>query len=420
MVGAIMSQTALGNRVMIGQKTTQSNRGSCLFFIDRSELPDVRYTPTPLAIVVGVSLEGFCDPQGYFNFKTWQLHFTGWYNEIQINAIPYTGNMEFCIRSTAAVVVVCAWFIEIASIEQYHEPTMRLLPTKRYDVGFHWIPTQKCNLACTYCTEQKSQTELPIDVTKLRRTLQETDRVIKFTFTGGGEPLLVSNIVEACKVISQNHYLAFTTNLLSDAVCGLVRRIDPARVDYLMVSVHPAELEKRNLYKKLISHYHQCMAAGFSISAQAVAYPPLLPRLEEYRSQFANESILLTFAPFMGIYKRLGYPDAYTDEELAAIGVTRDFLAIYSSKNTLCNAGFNTGVIFESGDIHVCYALKESIGNIYNGIELRNRMISCPNKHCYCPLSAHDPMLFKLALQYCKSEQPPPLITKSIPKTIPL
>ena len=64
-----------------------------------------------------------------------------------------------------------------------------------------------------------------------------------------------------------------------------------------------------------------------------------------------------------------------------------------------CNAGYNAGIVHTNGDIYPCYSIKEKLGNIYEKIEFKKNLITCPVKFCGCPLKVHNQYLFEKALK---------------------
>lgn len=71
------------------------------------------------------------------------------------------------------------------------------------------IPTQKCNLGCTYCYAQKahSQNIMSIDILKtiLDFVLESVDRKKSISFIGGGEPLVSWNLIKwSVEYLEQN------------------------------------------------------------------------------------------------------------------------------------------------------------------------------------------------------------------------
>ena len=79
-------------------------------------------------------------------------------------------------------------------------------------------------------------------------------------------------------------------------------------------------------------------------------------------------------------------------------GLSEENQNMYKQKGELCNAGYNAAVVFSNGDIYPCHQIKEKIGNVYREINFRNKIISCPSKHCGCPLNKYDEYLFEKSI----------------------
>jgi organic radical activating enzyme len=253
---------------------------------------------------------------------------------------------------------------------------------KYYDAWLGWTVNYKCNLHCVYCwyslkedsylakdnsylrrslsrllqigvvsaikiawSQRRHNLSEAIDISALRKALNKTNKIYKFSFTGG-EPFLVPNIIDACAEITKKHFLSISTNLTSGKISEFVEKIDPQRVVVINASCHIKELERLNLVDKYINNFNLCKERGFDITTTERAYPPLSAEAEKYKEFFKNKGIELRFAQFCGKYNGKLYPEAYTDEEIRVFGL-EDVLEIkmFHSKNKPCNAGYNVCVV---------------------------------------------------------------------------
>lgn len=239
----------------------------------------------------------------------------------------------------------------------------------------------------------------PIDIPGLLNALDQTGKTFRVTFTGGGEPFLLPNIVEAAVALVEKHYLSFNTNLTSPRVRKLAERLDPARV-LIHASFHTRELERKKLLRRFIENFLICKENGFEIYAQEVAHPSLLSDVESYRKLLQAEGIVLTFGPFKGEYMGRSYPDSYTEEEIEVFNLAQKSAkgAQFNQKGDLCNAGYNVAVAGPDGLINPCYDIRENLGNMFGTIKLQPEVRRCPVDVCSCPLNFFDESLFKLAL----------------------
>jgi MoaA/NifB/PqqE/SkfB family radical SAM enzyme len=321
-----------------------------------------------------------------------------------------------------------------------------------YDAWLLWMVPDICNLACTYCPlgdpdhvaslkagrsaarlgarriaallrnsvrfgvsdalvlyERQSLNDPnkmpPIDIPGLLSALDRTGKIFRVTFTGGGEPFLLPNILEAAVALVEKHYVSFNTNLTSPRVKELARSIDPERI-LIHASLHIRELERKKLLRRYIETFQFCKERGIEIYAQEVAHPNLLNDVEYYREMLRAEGIVLTFGPFKGEYMGRSYPNSYTAEEIEVFNLWERSAkgAQFNQKGSLCNAGYNVAVAGPDGLINPCYDIRENLGNMFGAIRLQPEVRRCPVDVCSCPLNFYDESLFKLALSECREE----------------
>lgn len=273
----------------------------------------------------------------------------------------------------------------------------------KYDAWLHWDLLKKCNLNCVYCFDAETNREaarIPnIDIRSLISTLEKTDKIFKIFFTGGGEPLLVPNLIEACVKITQKHFIALTTNLTSMKIKEFAEKINPGKVTHIIGSAHIKELERKQLLNTYVDHFLLLKEKGFNIKAVAVAYPPLIKAARRYKQFFSKKGISLGFRQFIGEYKGKRYPDSYTEHERETFGLDNNIN--FHQHKRICTAGYNVASVNPKGDIHVCQFVKSKIGNIYKKIELKNNLMLCPLKFCSCPFNEYDPHLLERAIKEC-------------------
>jgi MoaA/NifB/PqqE/SkfB family radical SAM enzyme len=262
-----------------------------------------------------------------------------------------------------------------------------------YDAGILWNVSHKCNLRCEYCISGQVMDgdAPPIDIDRALKAME--GRTYAIGFVGGGEPLLVPNIVEASVAFSKRHFLAFFTNLTSDRVKDIAAMVDPKRVIGILASVHIKELVSRNMIDRYIRNYKLLEEKGFVLIPEAVAYPPLLQKASYYRNLFKERGINIVFSRFKGIHAGKLYPASYTDEEVSAF----DFEPEPMQVDGLCNAGFNACVVNKQGLVMPCYDIDARLGHIYEGFRFEDKMRKC-SIDCACPLWSMEPKLYEDAL----------------------
>lgn len=272
---------------------------------------------------------------------------------------------------------------------------------KNYDAWLHWGVSERCNLDCAYCPTKKNAPPLRIDISLLITALEKTKKTFQIGFTGGGEPFLVPNFVDACIEITKKHYISLNTNLTTPQVKEFAEKINPKRVVHLVASAHIQELAKRRLMGRYVNHFFLFKEKGFSVMAREVAYPSLCEEAERYKKIFWKMGIELNFTPFVGRYRGRRYPHSYTDRELNAFDLNLsggNSPQRHYQYHKVCNAGYNVGVVDTKGDIYPCRLIKSRMGNIYADIKFRDNLICCPFRFCGCPLKQYDSYLFKRAL----------------------
>ncbi|MFX0023949.1 MAG: radical SAM protein [Candidatus Hermodarchaeota archaeon] len=278
---------------------------------------------------------------------------------------------------------------------------MSNLRNPQYDAWLFWAPTYQCNLDCDYCFLEPATRHISnhynINISALKKTLNCSNKIYRITFSGG-EPFLASNIVEACIELTRKHFIAFNSNLTSKKVKEFAEKINPSRVLFILASCHIKTLERRNLLSRYIDNFLLCKNRGFPIFAMEVGYPPLLKEVEKYKKFFLEKGIDLTFSPYMGRYKGKSYPDSYSEKELKIFGLEEFNIKQYYQHGQFCNVGYNVGLVKPNGDISYCIAINKSLGNIYEGIKFKNKLVRCPSKFCNCPVNIYDPYLFRKAI----------------------
>ncbi|NVM45632.1 MAG: 4Fe-4S cluster-binding domain-containing protein [Candidatus Lokiarchaeota archaeon] len=281
---------------------------------------------------------------------------------------------------------------------------MSNLRNPQYDACLHLATSYQCNLECNYCiagiryvSDIFTKAD-PINISALKKTLNNSNKIYRINFTGG-EPFLTPNIVEACIELTKKHFIAFNSNLTPKKVEEFAEKINPERVLSIDASCHIKELERRNLLSRYIHNFLLCKNRGFNIRAIEVGYPPLLKESDKYIKIFLEKGIDLTFSPYLGSYKGKFYPDSYSEKELKILGLTeKDIIDWFHQYGKLCNAGYNVCIIYPDGDIRYCFFINKSLGNIYEGIKFNDKLIRCPVKLCNCPVNIYDPYLFRKAI----------------------
>ena len=312
---------------------------------------------------------------------------------------------------------------------------------KDYDMWFNWKVTNQCNLTCEYCcasfsrdfdkvsgikkvgkilgeinrkkktllksglsnhwkafkrlTQRQPEKTPAIRVDELLASLDKTSKIL----FSGGEPLLVSNIIEAAQTLTERHYVGFVTNLtLSKRLRLLFDTVSPDRVVELTASFHIDELERRDMVETFIENCLAGQERGFDIDVVVVAYPALFEKILHYKKVLGDRGIELQAMPFIGEYDGHAYPDAYPEEEIDALelGRRQEDLA-EECHGRFCNTGYNAFAAFPDGSIERCFTVSEKMGNLYDEIHAYDTPRPCPLKYCKCAMWACDDMLYQKA-----------------------
>lgn len=361
-----------------------------------------RLHPEQESIVVGVGQKHNILPGGYLHYKGESYDIGGWYTQIKLSG---TDLADLQIRSEASELTIAMW------VDNQHEsdPEVRIIREEKFDYEYwlHWVINYSCNLKCEYCQGtidgDRSNWTNVIDLERLKSNFKEIDVPLQISFVGGGEPFLVPNLIETCEFLTKKHQIAFVTNLTIPNVKELVGRIDPAKVTYILASFHIEALEKQGLIERYIEHYTYLRENGFTIQAQAVAYPGILDKCRRYREEFSKAGLDLVFTPFNGEFEGRTYPFEYSKEELDEFGIDPSQIELSKTKGKLCNAGFNVAVIHPMGDIISCDPCKQWLGNIYDNFAFEYTLKRCAKESCHCPMYVHDQDLFDRALELTKN-----------------
>ena len=267
---------------------------------------------------------------------------------------------------------------------------------QKYDAWLHWNISSQCNFNCIYCfgkTQVDKKNLKSIDVNKLLSTINKTGKTFRISFTGG-EPFLIPNIIETSIKLTDKHFISFNTNLVLPAVKEFAGIINPERVLFIQASFHSVELKEKNLFEKYVEHFLLLKEKGFNVTAEAVSYPPYFEMLKESEKLLAEQNIDLTYAPFIGKHCGNDFPKAYNKKEIEEWNFSEERIFYHYQKGENCNAGYNAGVVYSSGDVYPCFQIKEKIGNVYSGFNFYDEPKKCPAKFCGCPLNKYDPVLF--------------------------
>lgn len=398
--------TAMLENILKNAETQKSYRlkDGCRFTIPVKKLTEKLSDAQKLILTLGIGQFGFSHPRGSFRFEGLTHKIEGFYTEIRICVGHTDKDISFSLASPSGYVRLCWWSEGAAKTGT--DKRISVIPKidTDYNAALHCYLSLRCNLHCDYCFIPENilheDAIKPIQIGKFIKVLNETGKIFNIVFSGG-EPFFIPNFVEACARLSENHFISIATNLsLSKKIEAFRKSVNPKRVKYILCSFHANELKKRKMIHTFIENYRLLKDSGFTIHAQIVAYPPIIPEIEFYQKLFAEYELELICAPFIGEYNNKTYPAAYSPEEYQLINC--DMTAVRSSynwKHKPCIAGYNNGVVNSNNDVVCCINIKQKIGNIYDKITFQNSLVNCPHDFCSVPLSMENYSLHLTALK---------------------
>lgn len=270
----------------------------------------------------------------------------------------------------------------------------------------HWKITDYCNFECPGCSGHSikiDSTYVPqtVNLDHLDSFLKGLNKKIRVVISGG-EPTLIENIVDVCKLITQKNNLILITNAASPKIKEIADQVNRKNVEYIKTSAHIRELEKNNLLDTFFDHVNYLQKRKIAVSVEEVAYPFMAPKAQFYRDLFAEHGIRLSFQAYRGGWEEKNYPDAYDPEDYQIFNfdpIGRGEKQMHYRKGRLCNAGYNVIVAYGES-IHRCYGLYETrLGDFKSGVKLMETMKPCPLEYCDCPFPVFEKDLFEKALK---------------------
>lgn len=311
-------------------------------------------------------------------------------------------------------------------------------PVLPYDAILNWNLTMSCNFHCVYCNNKnlaykpagffesmkigkwlknrkwdrdrlryhdKQLTNKPdFDVQKMISVLDGTGKTYKVRMLGG-EPFTYPRFVNLCREITRKHYIDVESNLTTGLVREFCDAIDPGRVQEIIAAFHIEELEKNKWIEQFIENYFYCKNKGFNITAIIVVYPQIIRKVIYYRDFLMGIGIKIYMHPFVGYHNGKEYPSSYTKKEKVKLNLDLESISFMrKTKGELCSAGMSSYIALPSGDVFPCYQIDRKIGNLNEGIDALERLISCPFDKCSCDPKIMDKILFERTILNRKGE----------------
>jgi len=292
-----------------------------------------------------------------------------------------------------------------------------------FDTHLIWDIISACNFACDYCiagshqpkgqAKDQSKNRLqPVAADRVSQTLDETGAIYEINLVGG-EPTLLPNFIDICKLLTQKHYIFLSTNLSNFRVFDqFIDQVDPTHITGIDASFHAQERLRKSSFRKYAEYILKLREKGFVVNTNYVAHPGLFDRSDADFAKLNDYGVELKATPFIGFWEGKAYPEAYTMQERNKLFDT----AIHTGKwdasvktgidNQYCNAGYNVFWVARDGTISKCTTFPEiTYGNIYTKMDKSDRkMRKCNADSCSCPYYSVLSTLFNRAKKECGLE----------------
>ena len=270
-----------------------------------------------------------------------------------------------------------------------------------------YVPITTCNLTCEYCyVAQQNLFKAEYNALKysanfIRQALskERLGGVCCFNFCGGGETLLLKNIVEIIEqLLLEGHYVMIVTNGTVTKRFEEFSKLAPELLNHLMFkfSYHYLQLKNKNLLDIFFKNVELVKNVGCSYSLELPAYDDFIPYIDEIQQ--------VTVEKF-GAYPHVTVlrDDRIDGRPILSKLSFKEYKKVWESFNSdlfnlrlkywgkkqrkFCYAGYYTALLnLENGSFRRCNSTCET-QNIYENI---NKPIDfspigykCPEKHCY-------------------------------------
>ena len=281
----------------------------------------------------------------------------------------------------------------------------------RFHTGF-----TKCNFTCDYCIAGHGNTADPEteeledeswDGDRFERIVENLSKLpfrMNIRLQVPGEIFLNKRLLAGAKTLAQSpnvRSLNILTNLSFsvDYYKRMLSDIDASKWAFV-ASFHPTEVKDRSKWIESGRFFNE----KFDFAVILVAYPPLIDELTENRAMLKAQGFEVFIQAYIGYYEEKLYPDSYTvgeKELLKSLFYSRhDFeFLVRKKKPGLCNAGFRSFYIRESGVVVPCgmgpYA--ESIGDLFVSpkLKLQGAVKTCPFAACQCDTENMNTVIFR-------------------------
>lgn len=258
----------------------------------------------------------------------------------------------------------------------------------------------KCNYACVYCiaghgevTEGRERHWDESRYAKILENITQIPHKVNLRLGVAGEFFLDKQLVEGAARLSHSDNISslnLITNL-SFKYHQYKKKLKDYRVDKVAIvaSYHPSEIEDSAQWIDVAAQ----MSADYDFSVVMVAFPPFLGDLKENYDTLKARGLEVFIQPFIGLWEKKMYPQAYSSEEeelIRSLMYSRhdyEFL-MKLKKPGLCNAGYLSLYVNPHGVVYPCGmgAYENQLGNLSESpkLQLKSFATPCPFQQCQC------------------------------------
>jgi MoaA/NifB/PqqE/SkfB family radical SAM enzyme len=178
-----------------------------------------------------------------------------------------------------------------------------------------------CNYRCSYCVAA-GHNNVPVqmfDFEPIKAFYEglKDNLIVTALECEGGEPTVHPQFPELIRMISSYGAVSFPSNNSQNPERWLPKETASRLV--IRSSLHPQAEEDLPKYLK---HARYLLDAGVHFTTTFVSHPSRMDKIADYKKQFAEAGVPFTPVGFIGLHDGKKYPNMYTDEEKALIGLT--------------------------------------------------------------------------------------------------
>ncbi len=262
------------------------------------------------------------------------------------------------------------------------------------------VTNWECNYHCSYCFAKK-----PKDRSEYRKhTAKEWGKALYSIYEKygkcrllltGGEPLFYGDAADFVINLTKYHSVSLGTNLSVDK--EVLRRIAAeSKKENLSVSpsfhLEHAPIDQFTDKIRLLKEYE------IGVWSSAVAHPKYLEEIVTIKNKFEQNSLGLSFFPFIGTFDGRTFPSGYSEEELEILKGLEGWhlrankdkgpsekIELPRTKGLLCYTGVKFCFVNPDGEAIRCTPVYQPFANVFDkNFSLPKKALPCPVEICNC------------------------------------